>query len=150
LKQFTVARSANEGTRFKIDDDDFWAKPPTDVPGGALLDLTAAAVAVVGTEGEERAVAIGRQVAASAAFLRLALEPKSVELLERRLRDPEQPITMETVQEVTNWLLEDVYSGRPTEPPKPSGNGRLPTGPSSTAGARARKSTPSKSRPTAS
>ncbi len=150
MKQFNVARSANEGTRFMIDGDEFLAKPPSDVPGGALLDLTAAAVAVVGSTGEERAVAIGRQVAASAEFLRLALAPISVELLERRLRDAENPITMETVTEVTNWLLEEVYSGRPTVPPKPSGNGRQPTGPSSTAGARARKSTPSKSPRTAS
>jgi len=139
LKQFQVARTAGEGTHFKVDDDEYVARPATSLPGAVLLDLGAA---VKGTQAE--------QTLAMVEFLRLALEPDSMERFEARLRDPRDPIDILTLFEVANWLMEDVYGGRPTVPPAPSGNGRPSTGKSSTAGVPAKASTRSNSRSTGS
>ena len=128
MKQFKVARSAKEGVRFKIDNDEFVALPAEDLPGGILLDLGAAASG----NPQEQSLAL-------LSFLRLALEPDSVDLLERRLRDPRNPIPLTMIGEVAGWLMEEVY-GRPTEPSVPSGNGRQSNGAKSTAGASAKGS----------
>lgn len=134
MKQFVIAKSAKEGTPFEIDGDVFVARPAADLPGGILLDLAAT---MTGDTSE--------QTLAMFSFLRLALEPESVALLEKRLRDPERPIPIPMVGEVATWLMEEVYSGRPTEPPAPSGNGRSSTGESSTDGVPPKGSTRSKS-----
>lgn len=54
--------------------------------------------------------------------VRLLLEPESAELFLRRMRDPANPVGINKITEITNWLFEQ-YSLRPLEPGSDSSTG---------------------------
>jgi hypothetical protein len=52
-------------------------------------------------------------------FFAQALKPESYERFEKLLVDPEKIVTVETLGEITGWLVEE-YSARPTQEPSDS------------------------------
>lgn len=103
-------------------DEFFYAAP--DVPGGTLLDFASTDDGPV----FDRMVAMMR-------FLDQVLLPESAVRFAARLRSAADPITTGDVVELCNWLIGDVYGGRPTGPSSSSENGSSPTTSSSTDGA---------------
>jgi hypothetical protein len=138
-KDFTSARRAEQGesVTFTLNGESYEAA--ADAPGGALLDIAAQAGDETANDGA-RAMAI-------ATFLDSVLLPDSAERFADRFRDPLNPITLEQAVEVLQWLVGEVYVGRPTATRSPSANGRSRTGRPSTAAARPVASIPSTSQP---
>lgn len=93
---------------------------------GFTLDL--AKIASPGTPEITRLALVGD-------LLDDCLLPESAERLGRALRDTENPVYVEDVLPVLRWLIEEVYTGRPTESAPPSSSGRRTTSRRSTAGA---------------
>lgn len=108
-------------------DGDRYDVLPGDPPVGFTLDL--AKIAAPGTKELDRLVLVGQ-------LLDDVLLPESADRLGAALRDTAKPVYVEDVLPVLQWLIEEVYSGRPTESAPPSSNGRRTTGRTSTAGAR--------------
>ena len=75
-------------------------------------------------------------------FLDTVLLPESSVRFAKRMRSAEDPITGADLVETVNWLVGEVYGGRPTTPSSSSPDGSSTTGTSSTDGAPLLASTP--------
>lgn len=116
-----------------IESDIFHATQPTD----ERLFLIAAMV------GDEDAV--GSEATATLELLRDSLPPDEYRTLRRRLADPDdQDATLEVVQEVIEWLMEQ-WTAFPTQPSSDSSTSQTPSGTKSTGRAPGRGSTRSTS-----
>jgi hypothetical protein len=56
-------------------------------------------------------------------FFSTALFPESYERFDKLVRDPEKIVTVETLSEITGWLVGE-YAERPTMEPERSSNGQ--------------------------
>lgn len=133
IKRIGAARVAEKAqpAEFTVGDSDeiFLAAP--EAPGGALIDLAKAE----DTKPHHAVMAMMN-------FLDQVLLPDSAVRFAARLRSAEHPITGADVVETTNWLIQEVYGGRPTTPSSDSPDGSSATGTSSTDGAPSLVSTP--------
>ena len=56
-------------------------------------------------------------------FFEKTLKPESYERFQTLIEDPEKVVTVETLGEITSWLVGE-YSNRPTQQPEDSSNGQ--------------------------
>lgn len=100
MKEFKVSNS-DEKIAFKIGDDTFYAISPDRVPGNVLIRYA-------------EAVQTGRLYEANTVFFNRALDKASAELFNHRMDSDENPITLETMMKVVEWLTES-YSNLSTK-----------------------------------
>ncbi len=132
IKDFTKRRKE---LVFKIDDDLFHAVPA--IPGELLLKF-----GTTFTESLSEDASSSDQLRAFQDILALVLMPESLERLNSRLRDVNNPVELDQVGDVITWLFGE-YGMRPTETPSPSSPGQASPEPgtTSTASAEAEDST---------
>lgn len=130
-KSFSAARPEAETIEFDVDGEVFLAAVAADLPGAALLDLSA-------LEATRKPM---EQLRLIADFLDAALLPESRDRFAARLRDAGNPITLAAATDVAVWLIEEIYTGHPTEPSSAPVAGSSTSGRGSTAGARRKAST---------
>lgn len=80
-------------------------------------------------------------------MLEMMLDPESMDVVRRRMKDQADPIGLTDLTDIMQWLI-GRYAGRPTQSPPPSTDGSSGDGPSSTDGAPPATSTPTSSPPT--
>ena len=138
IRDFTIAR---KNIKFRIDADIFEAVP--DIPAQVLLDFA--------TQMEGAGDSPEHAVAAMTQVIGLVLTPPSAELFIARMSDASNPISVQQLQDIMPWLMEQ-HGMRPTEPSSDSSTGQPSpaSGTSSTANAPAPESTPAPSPQTAS
>lgn len=113
IKNFS--KGSNKQIQFVIDDDTFYA--PARVPAQTLIDFTKMFDGLTGNTDTQKTID------AFMATIKLVLLPDSAELFLQRMRDMENPIDMEQVNEVIPWLMEK-YGLRPTQPSENSSDGQ--------------------------
>lgn len=96
MKEFKVS-SSSEKITFKIGDDVFHAVAPDKLPGNVLIRYA-------------EQVQTGKLHEANEAFFTRALDKTSAELFNHRLDDLENPITLDTMMDVVEWLTEQYSS----------------------------------------
>ena len=94
---------AKEPLSFKLHGEEFECYP--NLQGKVLLDLASS------TADEDNAAAAAKTMHE---FFAAALKPESHERFEKLLEDPERIVTVETLGDITAWLVEE-YSSRPTQ-----------------------------------
>lgn len=100
MKEFHGSE-AKEDVQFKIGSDTFTAIAPSKLPGNALLRYV-------------QMVSSGQLLGAHTMLFNIVLDAKSSETFLERLDDKDNPITLTTMAEVANWLIEEVYGGKGT------------------------------------
>lgn len=96
---------------FKIHGEEFHCR--TAIQGKVLLNLVA-------NSDESDGAAVAKTIND---FFELTLMPESLERFNALLADPEKIVTVETLGEITAWMVEQ-YSLRPTQQPEPSSSGQ--------------------------
>lgn len=96
---------------FKIYDEEFSCKPA--VQGKLLLDLVA-------QTSEENPAEMAKIINE---FFSKVLLPESLEKFNNLLMDEERIVSVETLGEISSWLMEQ-YSERPLTEPEPSSSGQ--------------------------
>lgn len=96
---------------FKLHGEEFHCRPA--IQGKTLLDLAASSES---TDGAAVANTINK-------FFETCLVPESFESFNSLLESPDKIVTVETLSEITAWLVEE-YSSRPTQQPEPSSTGQ--------------------------
>lgn len=99
MKEFTIA-SSSEKLAFKIGDDTFYALAPDKLPGNILIRYA-------------EQVQGGKLYEANANFFNRVLIKDSGELFNHRLDSTENPITLDVMMNVVEWLMEQ-YSNLST------------------------------------
>lgn len=113
FKDFGSGGNSNkEPLSFKLYDQEFHCYPA--IQGKVLLDL------VAGTDGDDSGLAAAKSITV---FFNTVLKPESRDAFNALLEDPEKIVTVETLGDITAWLVEE-YSGRPTQQPEPSQSGQ--------------------------
>lgn len=108
FKDFGTGGDARtEPLSFKIHGEEFHCWP--DLQGRVLLQLAAGSADESGTAAVET---INE-------FFDAALKPDSLAQFKELLKDPEKIVSVETLAEITSWLVEQ-YSERPTQEPSGS------------------------------
>lgn len=92
---------------FKLHDEEFECHPA--VPGKVLLNLVA-------NSNEDDGAAMAKTIDR---FFEITLKPESYERFVTLTEDPNRIVSVETLGEVTAWLVEQ-YSGRPQQGPEDS------------------------------
>lgn len=92
---------------FKLHDEEFECQPA--VPGKVLLNLVA-------NSNEDDGAAMAKTIDR---FFEITLKPESYERFVTLTEDPNRIVSVETLGEVTAWLVEQ-YSGRPQQGPEDS------------------------------
>lgn len=128
-KSFQSEAENAEAVTFDFSGDQYAAAPVC--PGGLLFDLAAI---------EKSSTA--EQAKALLGFLDEVLIGDSADRLAARLRDPANPLGVKDLNQLVEWLMGEVYGGRPTDPSSPSPGGPSPTGQDSTGAAVSAASTP--------
>jgi hypothetical protein len=95
---------------FKLHGEEFECRP--NIQGKTLLDIVANAT----DDGAGAAKTI-------TAFFDVCLFPESAERFNTLLTNPDKIVTVETLGDITAWLVEE-YSSRPTQQPEPSVSGQ--------------------------
>lgn len=95
---------------FKLHDEEFECRP--NIQGKTLLDIVANAT--------EDGVGAAKTITA---FFDVCLLPESSERFNALLSNPDKIVTVETLGDITAWLVEE-YSSRPTQQPEPSVSGQ--------------------------
>jgi len=96
---------------FKLYEEEFHCRPA--IQGSALLKM------VSDSESDDGATVAN----IITTFFSKTLQPESYERFEVLLEDPDRIVTVETLGEITAWLVE-AYTDRPTQEPAPSSNGQ--------------------------
>lgn len=96
---------------FKLYGEEFHCRPA--IQGNTLLQIVAEADA---DDGAKVASTIST-------FFQKTLMPESYERFQALLDDPDKIVTVETLGEITAWLMEE-YTDRPTKEPERSSNGQ--------------------------
>lgn len=99
---------------FRVDDDMFHAA--RGVPAEVLLDFASE------FSGMETSATVDQQLKAFRSMLEVVLVPDSLKRFNERMRDRENPIEIDQVEEIVTWLMEQ-YGLRPTEPSSSSPGG---------------------------
>lgn len=102
---------SKEPISFKLYGEEFQCK--TAIQGKVLLDI------VKETSSEDP----GAAAAMIDSFFSTALLPESYERFQNLLKDPEKIVTVETLSEITAWLISE-YSERPTKESSDSQTGQ--------------------------
>lgn len=102
--------AVSEPVVFRLHGQDFECYP--NVQGKVLLDL------VANTDEQDGA----GMAQTMNNFFDAVVKPGDREKLEKVLTDPETYVDVETLGEITAWLMEQ-YAARPTQQPEPSSNG---------------------------
>lgn len=112
FKDFGSGNPAGEQEQisFKIHDEEFNCRP--EMQGKVLLNLIAKSS---GENPAESAQVIDE-------FFKTVLMPESYERFDALTQDPSRIVSMETLGEITGWLVE-AYSDRPTKRPEVSPDG---------------------------
>lgn len=97
----------NEPLSFKLHGEDFECWP--NLQGKVLLDLAS-------SSSQEDGAAAAKTITE---FFSSALKPESLTRFEALLEHPEKIVTVETLADITAWLVEE-YSARPTKEPSGS------------------------------
>lgn len=92
MKEFTVS-SGMEKIQFKVGDDLFVAVAPDRLPGNVLIRYA------------EKAQA-GKLYEGNLEFFNYALEDESAALFKNRLDSKDNPITLDVMTQVVEWLVE--------------------------------------------
>ena len=95
---------------FKLYDEEFECYPR--VQGKVLLDLVA-------NSNDDDGVGMAKTMSG---FFDAVVKPESKKRLDALLSNPDKVVDVETLGEITGWLMEQ-YSERPTKRPEPSSNG---------------------------
>lgn len=96
---------------FKLHGEEFQCR--TAIQGKALLDIVA-------SSGDENGAGVANTINS---FFEVTLLPESFERFEKLLIDPDRIVSVETLGDITAWLVEE-YSSRPTQQPEPSQTGQ--------------------------
>jgi hypothetical protein len=99
-----------EKITFKLHDEEFECIP--EIPGKTILDLVSKSSG--DDPGESAGVVTG--------FFKTVLTPESNERFDVLAADPVRIVTMETLSNIIEWLVEQ-YTDRPTERPEASSIG---------------------------
>lgn len=94
-----------EPLAFKLHGEDFECYPQ--VQGKLLLDLVADS-----SSGDP-----AKQSAIVTKFFEYVLKPESKERFDSLISDPERIVTVDTLAEITEWLIEE-YTNRPNQQPE--------------------------------
>lgn len=100
-----------EALSFKLHGEEFECRPA--IQGKVLLDMVATASS--SDQGAATAVIMD--------FFKSTLTPDSMKKFEDLLNTPDKIVTVETLGEITAWLVEQ-YSGRPQQGPEQSQSGQ--------------------------
>jgi hypothetical protein len=111
-------RDVTEPRRFAIDDDVFECAPR--LPAG-----------VVTTFAHMSKAEAADQYDFLAEILDILMFPASAARFAERMKDPQNPIDIDQIDDVFHWVVQE-YANRPTVPPSTSGPLPTPTGSSST------------------
>lgn len=131
IKQF--GQKSKPPVEFMIDDDKFFATP--EVPAGTMLDLLDVRKELRAAQGS-----MAERFKLITDIFETLLLPDSYTLFEERLRSTANPIGLETIFEVIQWMLGEAYAMRPTQLPSLSPDTPSSDGTSSTDGAPAEES----------
>jgi len=108
FKDFGSGKTVNDAPlSFKIHNEDFECYPS--LQGKVLLDLVA-------NSNEDDGAAVAKTIDS---FFKATLQTESYERFETLLKDPKKIVSVETLGEITAWLVEE-YSSRPTVGPEDS------------------------------
>jgi hypothetical protein len=108
LKDFGAGSdAATEPLKFKLHDEEFECYPA--LQGKVLLDLVA-------NSNEDSGAAMARTIDT---FFKMTLLPESYGRFDTLLQDPKRIVSVDTLGEITGWLVEE-YSGRPNQLPEVS------------------------------
>lgn len=123
IKQF--GQKAKAPVHFRIDNDDFYAAP--EVAAGTMLDLLDVRKELRSAQGDS-----AERFKLITDIFETLLLPDSYALFTERLRSSTNPIGFETIFEVIQWMLGEVYAKRPTQlsslsPDMPSSDGTTST-----------------------
>jgi hypothetical protein len=112
FKDFGAGGNVNTAPlSFKLHGEEF--KCRTSIQGKTLLDIVANADS---EDGAGIAKTISR-------FFELTLLPEDYPRFDALLQNPDKIVTVETLGDITSWLVEE-YSSRPTQQPEPSSSGQ--------------------------
>jgi hypothetical protein len=114
MKDFTRPKRA---IKFKVDDDVFDAVP--EIAAGLVVQFAEEAELI-----DKNDVKPGELIGVMTNLFQYVLPPESSTRLITRLTDPKNPIGLERVLEIIQWLLEQ-YGLRPTEADSDSSDGVL-------------------------
>ena len=112
IRDFTKKR---DDISFRVDDDMFHAA--RGVPADVLMDFATQ------FSGMSLSTPVDEQLKAFRGVLELVLLPESLQLFNARMRDRENPIEIDQVEQIITWLMEK-YGLRPTEPSSDSPPGQ--------------------------
>lgn len=98
MKEFLTSER-DEPVKFKVDDDVFVAIAPNKCPANVLVRYAETA-------------SYGRVHAAHTRFFGDVLEDESYTAFSARLDSKDNPITLNVMADVANWLVEEVYAGK--------------------------------------
>jgi hypothetical protein len=107
----TGSLTATEPVSFKLYGEDFQCR--TALQGKAILEMAALSS---GENAGDAAAAIGK-------FFEKALQEESYERFQKLLDDPDKIVSVESLAEISGWLIEQ-YSSRPISGPEQSVNGQ--------------------------
>lgn len=111
IRDFSKKR---EDISFRIDDDLFHAAKA--IPADTLMDFASRFA------GMDESASVDKQLEAFRSVLEFVLLPESLARFNARMRDPENPVEIDQVEQVITWLMEQ-YGLRPTEQPSSSAGG---------------------------
>lgn len=103
--------STKDPISFKLYEEEFQCKGA--LQGKILLDM----VAISGVDDPVKNAALIES------FFKKVMLSESYERFEKLLQDEEKIVTIDTLGEITSWLVEQ-YSSRPTTGPEPSSSGQ--------------------------
>jgi hypothetical protein len=98
IKEFLTSER-DEPVKFKVDDDVFVAVAPNKLPANVLI-------------GYAENVSMGRTRTAHLRLFADVLEEESHTVFAARLDSRDNPITLHTMADVANWLIQDIYAGK--------------------------------------
>lgn len=115
FKDFGGTAAEQTPLSFKIHGEEFHCRPA--IQGKTLLNIVAGA-------DESDGAAVARTIND---FFEKTLLPESLDKFNVLINDPEKIVTVDTLGEITAWLVEQ-YSLRPMQQPEPSSSGQQISG----------------------
>lgn len=118
IKDFSKQRKP---LRFRIDDDVFDAA--SSIPADVLIEFAEGFTSMDPTQ-----MPMAEAVGALRRVIEIVLQPASLARFKERMKDPHNPIDMEQLDSIVQWLFEE-YGMRPTTESSPSSGGDSPLAP---------------------
>lgn len=115
IKDFSKARKQ---LRFRIDDDVFEASPA--IPAEVMISF-----AERFTSADPTKLTVKEQVGIFRDVLEIVLLPESMARMRERMADQGQPVDIEQLDQIIQWLFEE-YGMRPTQESSSSSSGDSP------------------------